>query len=123
MKALTVRQPWAEVICTGEKTVEVRSRPTKHRGPLAIHSSAKPDAGLEQHCEGLPLGEVVCVVNVIGCRPLTLADLPAAYMEPEWFEEGRWAWLLADVRRVQPFAVKGKLGLWQVPDELVIYAD
>ena len=33
MKALSVPQPWAEVIARGEKTIEVRTWSTKHRGP------------------------------------------------------------------------------------------
>lgn len=42
MKAITVRQPWAECIARGVKLVENRSRPTTHRGPLAIHAGARP---------------------------------------------------------------------------------
>lgn len=41
MKALTVQQPWAGLIVLGIKTCETRSWNTKHRGQLAIHSSAK----------------------------------------------------------------------------------
>jgi len=39
MKALTVRQPWAQAIAEGLKTVEVRSRPIRYRGLLAIHAT------------------------------------------------------------------------------------
>lgn len=38
MKALTVRQPWAEAIACGAKLVENRSMGTRYRGPLAIHA-------------------------------------------------------------------------------------
>jgi|ERR1019366_4441992 hypothetical protein len=37
MKALTINQPWAEMICRGLKRVENRTWPTNYRGPLAIH--------------------------------------------------------------------------------------
>ena len=39
MKALSIRQPWIGAIPTGAKTVEVRARPTRHRGDLYLHVS------------------------------------------------------------------------------------
>jgi ASCH domain-containing protein len=32
--ALSVRQPWAELILTGRKKIELRTWTTDHRGPL-----------------------------------------------------------------------------------------
>ena len=122
MKALTVRQPWAQTIADGLKTVEVRSRPLKYRGELAIHAAAAPDPNLCEEAEGLPLGQVLCVVNVVGCEPLTEAHLAAAYMLGEgWETEGLWAWVLENVRLVKPVAAKGKLSLWNLPDEQITY--
>ncbi|MDF9718072.1 ASCH domain-containing protein [Nocardioides sp. ChNu-153] len=44
MKALTVRQPFAGAIASGEKTIENRTTRWSHRGPLAIHAGSRPDA-------------------------------------------------------------------------------
>ncbi len=44
MKALTIWQPWASLIATGEKIYETRSWPTKYRGPIAIHAAKKDPA-------------------------------------------------------------------------------
>ncbi|MHB1418701.1 MAG: ASCH domain-containing protein [Bacillota bacterium] len=41
MKTISLMQPWASLIATGAKQIETRSRPTKYRGPLAIHASIK----------------------------------------------------------------------------------
>jgi len=41
MRAVTIRQPWAELIVRGEKDVENRSWRTRHRGPLLIHAGAQ----------------------------------------------------------------------------------
>ncbi|ESY13915.1 ASCH domain-containing protein [Mesorhizobium sp. LNJC394B00] len=41
--ALSIKQPWAELILLGRKTIEVRSWPTGFRGPLALHTGKKPD--------------------------------------------------------------------------------
>lgn len=40
MRVLTVREPWASLIVTGQKNCENRSRYLGHRGPLLIHASA-----------------------------------------------------------------------------------
>ena len=38
MKALTICQPYAEMIANHEKPIENRTWPTSYRGPLAIHA-------------------------------------------------------------------------------------
>ena len=40
MRCLSVRQPWAWAICSGEKTIENRSWATDYRGTIAVHASA-----------------------------------------------------------------------------------
>ena len=40
MKALSIRQPWASMICSGIKDVENRTWKTNYRGKLLIHSSS-----------------------------------------------------------------------------------
>jgi activating signal cointegrator 1 len=39
MKAISVRQPWADLIIQGKMTLNLRSRSTKYRGHLAIYAS------------------------------------------------------------------------------------
>lgn len=41
MKVLSIRQPWATLICLGVKPIENRTWQTKHRGALAIHASGQ----------------------------------------------------------------------------------
>ena len=43
LKALSVQQPFANLIADGSKTIEIRTRGTTHRGPLLIVSSKRPD--------------------------------------------------------------------------------
>ena len=40
--ALSVRQPWAELILRGDKTVEFRGRPTRRRGRVYLYASKLP---------------------------------------------------------------------------------
>lgn len=41
MKTLSIQQPWASLIATGIKDVEVRSWDTSHIGKILIHASSK----------------------------------------------------------------------------------
>jgi len=42
MKTLTVKQPWASLICSGIKDIENRTWKTSFRGRILIQASAKP---------------------------------------------------------------------------------
>jgi hypothetical protein len=95
MKALSVRQPWASQIAQGEKKIEYRSRATKHRGPLLICATVSPKVA------GLPNGQAVCIVEVVGCE--------------KCFEDwGGFEWQLANARSIKPFSVKGQLNIFSV---------
>ncbi|MBR9802377.1 ASCH domain-containing protein [bacterium] len=39
--ALGIKQPWAELILQGVKTLEIRTRPTRVRGPIYLYTSQK----------------------------------------------------------------------------------
>jgi hypothetical protein len=80
-RALSVRQPWANLICAGQKTVEVRSWQTDYRGTLVICASARVDAqaALIHDIDILPLGSTVCLVELVDIRPLRRSDAKAAH--------------------------------------------
>lgn len=113
MKALSLYQPWASMIARKQKTIETRTRRTSYRGELLICSSLKPEI------PGLPLGKALCVVEVIDCRPMEPRDEKAAQCS---FYDKRFSWILYNIRRIEPFAVRGRQGLFNVPvnrEELV----
>jgi hypothetical protein len=43
VKALSIRQPWVELILQGRKTLEIRSWKTEHRGEIYLHSAFNLD--------------------------------------------------------------------------------
>jgi hypothetical protein len=52
MRALSIRQPWAELILRGVKTIEYRSRPTRVVGErFWIYASRQSAVGIRQ-CKG-----------------------------------------------------------------------
>lgn len=101
IKALSIRQPFANRIAEGEKTIEYRTWKTPYRGPLLIVSSKRPKIE--------PVGCAVAIVR--------LSDIQPSLEYDDLFE-----WMLADVERIEPFPVKGRLGLYDVtlPDSMLI---
>lgn len=110
MKSLSIRQPWASMIAVGEKTIEVRSWPTKYRGPLLVCAA-------KRKCGNLPTGIALAVVDVVDCRPLRKSDSKAAgfsVTDPD----GYYAWILSAPRPIKPIPVLGRLGLFDVDAEI-----
>lgn len=119
MKALSVRQPFAELIALGHKPIEVRSRRTSYRGPLVICSGAAWHAdGVRLYGERGVRGVTVCVVELVDCRPVEPTDTDEACLPMEMLRPRDFAWVLARPRRVEPVAIKGRLGLFDVPNEI-----
>jgi hypothetical protein len=113
IKALTIRQPWAELILRGRKPYEVRKWKTEWRGLLAIHSSKKIDAqdardlGLDP--EKLRTGCFVGVATLSEVRPYTRDDarlLKKRSAGGDW-EPNHFAWVLKKPRRIMPTKAKG----------------
>lgn len=106
-KCLSVRQPWASLIASGQKSIEVRSWPTKYRGPLVICASKSPKLS------DLPTGCAVCVVDVIDCRPITHDDASAACCGVD--PEREFAWVLSSPRVIPSLpTVSGRLGIFDL---------
>lgn len=117
--ALSLIQPWAEAICLGLKHIETRGWGTAHRGPLAIHASARINAegkymAASHVMLNLPLGCVVAVATLADCVKMRDGDdWPLSEQEWGFFAPGRWAWMLRDVQPLEkPVPAKGSLGLW-----------
>lgn len=137
--ALSVKQPWANLIATGRKTVEVRTRRTNYRGPLLIVASQtgdkwpleivpplplkKPDAWMWHLAYGLagidrdpltPTGVSLCLAELHHCDPFTFWFQCEA-MCPHLLGANEYAWSLRNVRPVRQVPVRGMPGLFRVP--------
>jgi hypothetical protein len=114
MKALTICQPYAELIALGRKPIENRTWPTSYRGSLLIHAGKSRnwlDDGDEDQYPGMLFGFVIAEAELYDC--VTLARLPNHLKEHE-HANGPWCWLLRNVRRVEPFAYRGAQGLFDI---------
>lgn len=133
MKALTISQPHASKIASGEKWVENRSWATKYRGPLAIHAGKGTQylTAKELRESGLPFGAVIAVAELVECFYLRdVGELHAACGELPLTENltsldllqhehttGPHCLILANVRPITPVPWKGAQGLWELPDD------
>jgi len=118
MKALTIRQPWADAIAIGDKWIEFRPKPTSHRGDLLICSSRSgPDyfCNIDGSERMLPKGVMLCVVKIASCRRMTEDDL--AHSGAPRNVSGWFAWEFEDyIDEVAPKSVIGRVGFFNVPD-------
>src|SRR4030042_2198294 len=127
MKALSIKQPWAWLICAGYKDVENRTWPTGFRGRIYVHAGKQFD--YDSWCEMLSglipgaencqlavherfyarngdhlLGAIIGEVDIVDC--VTESKSP-------WFV-GPYGFILANaVLYDKPFPCRGRLGLFE----------
>lgn len=123
MRTLSIRQPWAWLICQGHKTIENRDWSTDYRGPFQIHAgagivqrdyrelAARLDAELGilvppfTDLERMPRGGIVGVA--------TLTGIVTDSEDPFFF--GPFGWTLADATPLPFVPWKGQLGWFDTP--------
>lgn len=125
MKALSIRQPWAWLIVTGEKPIENRSWESNYFGPLLIHASLAFDKEghrwVKQNFPRIrmpkptefPRGAIVGQVRMLGCiEEGELATSP-------WFF-GPYGFVLDKPKQFpEPIPYKGQLGFFNVDERVV----
>src|ERR1039458_9475981 len=122
IKALTIRQPFPELILRRRKPYEIRSWRTNYRGPLLIHSAGKiktdcaRESGLKP--ETLMTSAFVGVAVLSDVRPYTRADSKLLNQKRAigGWSPGQFSWVLKKpLRFARPIKANGKLGLFTVP--------
>lgn len=59
----------------------------------------------------LKYGQALCTANIVDCRLMTKEDEKLAGCE---MYDGAYSWVLEDIQRIEPFAQKGQLGIYEV---------
>jgi len=133
MKALSIRQPWATLLCLGIKRYETRTWRTDYRGPIALHAGAVFDATARRLCldapvadwlrkagyfnpRALPRGQIIGTAILADCIPTEkLGSLSDKQKRLGDFSHGRFAWRFTDIKRLKrPLPAKGQLSLFNV---------
>ncbi len=128
MRILTVREPFATLICHKIKTIETRSWRTNYRGEIYIHAGIKKPnyehkgSAFKQIVSQYTYnpGSVLCKCNLADCIEMTDEYIEKIRKEDNMnyllgeYSVGRFAWILDNIEPIKPFAVKGKLGIWHL---------
>lgn len=134
MRAITIKQPWATLIMRCGKDIENREWPTRQRGIVAVHTSARIQRADIEDAAALmrgfipkfserifveealreparyPIGCIVGTVEIIDC--VTQSDSP-------WFC-GAYGFVLAHpVQFAAPIPCRGALGFWEVKQDIM----
>ena len=128
MKALSFRQPWAELILQGRKTMDLRTYKTAYRGRIAVHAPQKgekePIARFELDPTALDKGGIVGtveLVDVIALNEESYESYRDQHLAGRSYREGLYGWVLADPQRLPQFLpMNGRRNLFTIDLELPV---
>jgi ASC-1-like (ASCH) protein len=122
-KCLSLKQPYADLVVSGKKTIELRTWNTKFRGEFLVHASKKVD---KEACErnkidpdslitGAVVGKVILYgVKVYDSRSSYLRDRKKHFGGTS-YTDPKYGFLVKEARRfMKPLAMRGKLGFFNV---------
>lgn len=116
MKALSIKQPFAELILQGKKKIELRKWNTKFRGEFLIHAPKKPDSEAMEKFgfKKLPCGFILGKANLVEVKKYKnknehKKDKKLHLASKDW---GEYGFILKNAKKLKPVPCKGKLGFW-----------
>jgi hypothetical protein len=107
MKALSIQQPYADLIAKGIKTIECRDWKTSYRGRILICSTKKT-------FEDYLVGHAICIATLVDIVEMSSKHYKDAGISKLF----TYAWQLINPQKIKPFPVKGQLGLFEFPINL-----
>jgi predicted transcriptional regulator len=117
MKALSLKQPFAELILQGRKKIELRKWNTKFRGEFLIHASKSVDKKAMQEFGflNLPTGCIVGKAELIEVKHYLnkeehQKDNNLHLASSDW---GKYGFILVNVKRVKNIPCNGSLNFWE----------
>lgn len=131
--ALSLKQPWATLLCHGHKSIEVRRWPTRERGPILIHAARVPDPraeawGLvppELQRAARQVGGIVGEGQLVDCLPYRdrnafALDRAKHLNDPSWFQEPIMYGFVFDNLKVLPFrSYPGWMRFFEVEESIL----
>lgn len=134
MRCISLWQPWATLLVTGQKKNETRDWHTSYRGQLLVHAAATKNAEVREYMgdplfqrhlkigwdKPLPFGAIVGFVNLKDC--VSTDVFVPGFLEYAFgnYAPNRFAWITTNqVPFEEPIPFKGKQGFFDVPDELI----
>jgi hypothetical protein len=122
LHTLSIRNPWAMEIILGRKDIENRDWKPRLETPfrLNIHAGKVFDDRADyyslltrEQCGAYRMGALVGI-----CTVVAIHDGYACHNGcSEWAMTARWHWELSNAHAIDPIPMKGRLGLWEVPED------
>jgi len=116
MKALSLKQPFAELILQGRKKIELRKWNTKFRGEFYIHASKVPDKAAMKTFgfDSLPTGAILGKATLVDVKHYKTKkehdkDKKLHLASTSW---GNYGFILKNPKRIKPIPCKGALNFW-----------
>jgi len=121
MKALSLKQPFAELILQGRKKIELRKWNTSFRGDFLIHSSKNPDEESMKKFgfENLPCGFILGKATLVDVKTYNndkehILDKDKHLADSVW---GNYGFVLENPKRIKKIIpVMGNLNFWDFKD-------
>ena len=128
VSATSLWEPWATLMAIGAKKNETRSWSTQHRGALLICAAVRKNKGeMEELLEDQAFADALQGERASFGHAVALVDLDRCVSTNTWWADtggdefqfgdyspGRFAWITTGLRRLKPFPVKGKQGIFYV---------
>lgn len=121
--ALSIRQPWAELILRGEKTIETRKWVTSFRGGFYIHTSKIVDRKACKEFEIDP--DSLATGALVG--KASIEDVVEYHTDKQFmldndkhrsgfygFTRPTFGFLLRDIKKITPISAKGSLKFFKL---------
>jgi hypothetical protein len=115
-RALSIRNPWALLILSGNKLIENRTWDTKWRGTLAVHAGKTVDKFALTAAAEFGIGLDPMPIGYLGVVDLVGTHRATGDCCPIWGEPGVYHWQLENPRLFpEPIPGPGRLGLYRCP--------
>ncbi len=121
MKALSLKQPWAELIVSGKKTIEIRSWNTKFRGEFIVHASKQPseEAMKRMGYTILPTGCIVGKAMITGVKEYHTIEEFEKDSDKHFAKGYTWkgklyGFIIENAQRIPERPLKGQLNFFEV---------
>ena len=118
MKALSLKQPFAELVVEGKKKIELRNWNTHFRGEFFIHASKNPDKESMKRFgfTNLPLGFLIgkaelTEVKVYKNEEEHARDKTLHLASSSW---GDYGFILENPTKIVPIPFKGQLNFFEI---------
>jgi len=130
MKCLSLRQPYAELLVSGKKTIELRKWNTNFRGKFLIHASKNMN---KEKCKSLGIDYTKLGIGMIIGRAILydvkkydnktefMKDKNRHYADASIFDSYMYGFKIKNTQRLRhPIPFSGKLGFFEVNQSIII---